>query len=326
MNPHPLSFETSPLLDISRFQDPGLHFPQAQAIAPLAKVNNIHQEKDLIDDNAPGFIGLFLSNWQKYGLFFETKPGSVIENDLCFRHNKLIPLDLLDMAQRVRLRLTQIIQYLHMIRRFHLLKIQKLKRQIVTQKGMCATTLAAELILSEMYSDWEHINENLRSERRQRFGQDNRQARRWLIAASRLSFGVLLICGNQLEQKMYSIPSSLFLLDQLLKVYQRNKHSTEKQVVALAVHVAQKFPGVVETYSLLDSAASGFLNQDVTLQPAEVDPIIMHIEHYIHTSDSILQKRGFSPTDLNSLTCLENDSTGSPQDHINPAVFICKGT
>lgn len=217
MNSHPLSFEASSLLDISRFQDPALHFPQAQKIAPLAKVNNIHQENGIINDNAPGFIGIFLSNWQKCGLSFETQSGSVIENDLCLRSHKLLPLDLLNMAQRVRLRLTQIIQYLHMVRRFHLLKIQKLRGQRGSQKGRRVTALAAELFLSETYSDWEHIAEGSRSERRRRFGQENRQARRWLIAASRLSFGALLICGNQLEQKMYGMPSSLFLLNQLLK-------------------------------------------------------------------------------------------------------------
>lgn len=315
MNSHPTSFEASSLLGISRFQNPGLHFPQAQKIAPLARVNNIHQGKDIIDDNAPGFIGLFLFNWQKCGLFFKTQSGSVIENDLHLRSHKLLPFDLLSMAQRVRLRLTQIIQYLHMVRRFHLLKIQKLRGQRGSQKGRRVTALATELILSETYSDWEHIAEGSWSQRRRRFGQENRQARRWLIAASRLSFGALLICGNQLEQKMYGMPSSLFLLDQLLKGYQRNKHSTEKQVVALAAHVAQKFPEVVETFSLLDSAARGFLNQDNALQPAEVEPIIARIEHHLRASGSPLLRRAFSPMDLNSFICLDEDSTGSsPRD------------
>ena len=204
--------EVSSLLDISRFQNPSLHFPQAQSIVPLARTNNMHQAKDLIDDNAPGFVGLFLLNWQKYGLSFQTQSGSVIENDLCLRHHTLLPLDLLNMAQRIRLRITQITQYLHMVRRFHLLKIQKLRGQRVSQKGKRVAALAAEIILSEMYSDWECIDESLRSERRRKFSQQNRQARRWLVLASRLSFGALLICGSKLEQKMYDMPPSLFLL------------------------------------------------------------------------------------------------------------------
>ena len=64
--------EVSSLLDISRFQNPSLHFPQAQSLVPLARVNNMHQAKDLVDENAPGFVSLFLSNWQKYGLSFQT--------------------------------------------------------------------------------------------------------------------------------------------------------------------------------------------------------------------------------------------------------------
>ena len=211
-----LSSETSSLLEISRFQNPSLHFPQAQTIAPVTKVNNIQQAKDLIDDNAPGFVGLFLLNWQKYGLSFQTQSGSVIENDLCLRYHTLLPLDLLTMAQRARLRLTQISHYLHMVRRFHLLKIQKLKDKSVSKRGRSISALAAELILSEIYNDWESIDESLQSERKRKFGQENRQARRWLIAASRLSYGALLICGKQLEQKLYDIPPRSFPLDQSL--------------------------------------------------------------------------------------------------------------
>ena len=64
--------EVSSLLEISRFQNPSLHFPQAQSLVPLVRVNNMHQAKDLVDENAPGFVSLFLSNWQKYGLSFQT--------------------------------------------------------------------------------------------------------------------------------------------------------------------------------------------------------------------------------------------------------------
>lgn len=51
------------------------------------------------------------------------KSGSVIENDLGRRYHTFLPLDLLNMAQRIRLRLTQITQYLHMVRHFHLHEI-----------------------------------------------------------------------------------------------------------------------------------------------------------------------------------------------------------
>ena len=316
--------EVSSLLDISRFQNPSPHFPQAQTIVPLARTNNMHQAKDLIDDNAPGFVSLFLLNWQKYGLSFQTPSGSVIENDLCLRYHTLLPLDLLNMAQRIRLRINQIIQYLHMVRRFHILKIQKSRGQRVSQRGKRVAALAAEIILSEMYSDWECIDEGLQSERRQKFSQQNRQARRWLVLASRLSFGALLICGCKLEQKMYGMPPSLFLLGRLLKDHQRNKHSTEKQVVALAAHVAEKFPEIVETYNLLDSAARDFLNQDNTLQLTEVEPIIARIQCQLHTSCSPLFRRAFSPMDFNSLICLGEGSDGDPcevADTINPTLL-----
>ena len=148
-----------------------------------------------------------------------------------------------------------------MDRSFHLLKIQKSRGQRVSQRGQRVATLAVEIILSEMYSNWECIDESLWNECRQKFSQQNWQARRWLVLASRLSFGALLICGSKLEQKMYGMPWSLFQLDWLLKDYQRNKHSTEKQVVAMAAYVTQKFPGIVETYNLLNSAVRGFLNR-----------------------------------------------------------------
>lgn len=100
----------------------------------------------------------------------------------------------------------------------------------------------------------------------------------------------------------------------------------------MAAHVAQKFPEVVETYSLLDSAARGFLNQDNALQPAEVEPIIARVEHHLRASGSPLLRRAFSPMDLNSLTCLDEDSSGSLRemaDTINPALLgetLRKGT
>lgn len=199
------SFQPSSLLDISRFQDPSLHFPQSQSVVPLAHANHIHQNTFLIDENAPAFTRLFLAGWQHHGLLFQTQSGFVIENDHPYLQcHLLLPLDLLHMAQKVRLRLTQITQYLHVSRRFHLLKINKLRGQGSLQRGKRVATVAAEAVLKDMYGDWELIDEEVRSERRQKFRQENRQARRWLIAASRLSFGALLVCGSQLAQKMYA--------------------------------------------------------------------------------------------------------------------------
>ena len=110
----------------------------------------------------------------------------------------------------------------------------------------------------------------------------------------------------------------------MLKDHQRNKHSTEKQVVALAAHVAEKFPEIVETYNLLDSAARDFLNQDNTLQLTEVEPIIARIQCQLHTSCSPLFRRAFSPMDFNSLICLGEGSDGDPcevADTINPTLL-----
>lgn len=78
----------------------------------------------------------------------------------------------------------------------------------------------------------------------------------------------------------------------------RNKHSTEKQVVAFAAHIAEKFPEVITTYHLLDSTARGLLNQDHVEDPAGIEAIAAQIEHHLNNSRSPLLKNAFSLMDL----------------------------
>lgn len=92
----------------------------------------------------------------------------------------------------------------------------------------------------------------------------------------------------------------------------------------MAAYIAQNFPEVVETYSLLDSTVRSFLNQDNALHLTEVEPIITRIEHHLHDSGSSLLKRAFSPMDLKSLICLDEGNHRSSQevtDTIDPVLL-----
>lgn len=80
------------------------------------------------------------------------KSGSVIENDLGRRYHTFLPLDLLNMAQRIRLRLTQITQYLHMVRHFHLHEILAFP-SYCPKKKVCHCMISSTVVTQWWISD-----------------------------------------------------------------------------------------------------------------------------------------------------------------------------
>ncbi|KAF5855247.1 hypothetical protein ETB97_009566 [Aspergillus alliaceus] len=216
------------LLEVFRFQCPNAYFMSSTSAMPIVGISVIQYAKDLIDSRAPGFLRIFLPSWEKYGS--EGKPRN--------EYDTLYPLAHLHMAQEVYLRLFQIVQYLHVIRRMHLLKLERMRGQRISQKrGQRIDGLAINLTLAEMYSDWETVREESRSARKLRFRKENRLARRWLLVAFRLSFGALLVCSKKLEREI------------------NNNHTKESQLISLATNIANDFPDVVETYQHLNLTA-----------------------------------------------------------------------
>jgi hypothetical protein len=171
---------------------------------PIVGISAIQTAKDLIDSRALGFLRIFLPSWEKYGLFSNTPGPYGSEGKPRNEYDTLYPLAHLHMAQEVYLRLFQIVQYLHVIRRMHLLKLERMRGQRISQKrGQRVDGLAINLTLAEMYGDWETVEDESRSARKLRFRKENRLARRWLSVATRLSFGALLVCSKKLEREMY---------------------------------------------------------------------------------------------------------------------------
>ncbi|KAF5861168.1 hypothetical protein ETB97_000542 [Aspergillus alliaceus] len=173
------------------------------------------------------------------------------------------------MAQDVYSRLFQIIQYLQVIRRMHLLKLEKKRGQRISQRPRQRVDgLAISLTLAEIYKDWDTVGEPSRSARKQRFRKENRLARRWLLVAARLSFGVLLICSKQLEREINS------------------NQTNESQLIALATNIASDFPEVVETYRHLNQTAMCLLNQRTTSHTTDVDLVVKQVDAYLETGGS----------------------------------------
>lgn len=79
----------------------------------------------------------------------------------------------------------------------HQLKIKRKKAPNTRpQKGQRVDLLAPVLLLRELYQDWDSIDKKLQADRRLQFRKQNWEPRKWLLAASQLSFGVLITCGE----------------------------------------------------------------------------------------------------------------------------------
>jgi hypothetical protein len=194
------------LLDISRFENPSLHFPQSQTILTAAKPDDLRRTQDLIDHRAPDFVQHYLPSWQQHGIF-STLRSCLDEETL--QQPTTIPLHILRFAQETQYRLVQISQYLQLVRRIHLLKIERKKAlNPHWQKGQRVDSLASTILMREIHHDWDTLDDKLQAEMRLRFRRENREARKWLLAASRLSFGVLIISGRTLEKRLYDTSSA----------------------------------------------------------------------------------------------------------------------
>jgi hypothetical protein len=194
------------LLDISRFENPSLHFPQSQTILTAAKPDDLRGTQDLIDHRAPDFVQHYLPSWQQHGIF-STLRSCLDEETL--QQPTTIPLHILRFAQETQYRLVQISQYLQLVRRIHLLKIERKKAlNPHWQKGQRVDSLASTILMREIHHDWDTLDDKLQAEMRLRFRRENREARKWLLAASRLSFGVLIISGRTLEKRLYDTSSA----------------------------------------------------------------------------------------------------------------------
>ncbi|PYH98936.1 hypothetical protein BO71DRAFT_280936, partial [Aspergillus ellipticus CBS 707.79] len=63
-------------------------------------------------------------------------------------------------------------------------------------------SLAMESLLSNIYVNWDELDGLSQSAHKQKLKKANKQARRWLLIASRLSFGVLLIGSRLFERQI----------------------------------------------------------------------------------------------------------------------------
>ncbi|KAE8308580.1 hypothetical protein RU639_013147 [Aspergillus parasiticus] len=257
------------LLEIFRFQCPNVYFKSSPSDMPIGGISVIESANDLIDSRAPGFLRISLPSWENYGLFSNSPLPYGSEGKPRNEYDTLYPLAHLRMAQEVYLRLFQIVQYLHVIRRMHLLKLERVRGQRISQKrGQRVDGLAINLTLAEMYSDWETVEEELRSVRKLQFRKENRLARRWLLVATRLSFGALLICSKKLEREI------------------NNNHTKESQLIARATNIANDFPDIVETYQHLNLTAMCLLNQRPISHTTNIDLIVNRVDAHLKTAGS----------------------------------------
>jgi uncharacterized protein involved in copper resistance len=190
------------LLEILQFQYPNVLSAQSMG-ADHANVPTIQSVKDLIDVRTTVFLQNFLPGWQDSGLLGHMSHAPPKVKTPKAGNNILVPLEALSMAQEVCLRLTQIVQYLHLVKGIYLLRIDRIRgKQTSNYRGQRLDSLAMESLLSNIYVNWDELDGLSQSAHKQKLKKANKQARRWLLIASRLSFGVLLIGSRLFERQV----------------------------------------------------------------------------------------------------------------------------
>ncbi|PWY96033.1 hypothetical protein BO94DRAFT_581172 [Aspergillus sclerotioniger CBS 115572] len=168
------------------------------------------------------------------------------------------------MAQKVESRLAQIIQYLHFLKHLSLIKVAKAQDQGPKYApGHRASSFVVDYFMKTMHVDWDDIDERERTECRRRYLRKNRQARRWILVASKLTFGILLVPSKLLESKV------------------NDAHITESYLISMMDTIAIEWPRVAQDLHHLDQAVRSVLNSceamsmvDVDLAVAEVDNVL----------------------------------------------------
>jgi hypothetical protein len=163
----------------------------------------IPHQSDLIHHCSASFLQIYLPFWQKHGFIFHGTVGTVVDYDPC-PSTDVCDLELLAMAQRVRFRLIRLMRYMGFTESIHSESSTKLKNAEQThshaQNRIFSVT---ESTMRRIYADWDDVKSEVRCNRRRQYLKENRHAKRWLLAASKLSFGVLLVAGKRLESHLY---------------------------------------------------------------------------------------------------------------------------
>lgn len=178
--------------------------PPRTASQHVSRVREIQElGSDLVHKSSSAFLRLYLPVWQDYGVFLPATSNIPVRYDTSGT-GYYLPISLLNIAQKVESRLAIIIQYLHFLKRLSIVKAAKTQEQGPKYApGHRASSFVVDYTMKAMHVDWNTIDEREQIERRRRYLRENRQARRWLLVALRLSFGILLIPSKTLERKVY---------------------------------------------------------------------------------------------------------------------------
>ncbi|KAE8371409.1 hypothetical protein BDV26DRAFT_276125 [Aspergillus bertholletiae] len=102
------------------------------------------------------------------------------------------------MAQRTSFRLAQVFQYLYFLEWVKNTKAARFRgSNSICSIGQRTESFTVDSIMKILYTDWDTIDNRVRDERRRKYRRENRQAKRWILVASKLSFGVLLVASKQ---------------------------------------------------------------------------------------------------------------------------------
>jgi hypothetical protein len=173
-------------------------------LRPPGKDHNlIPHQSELIHHCSPAFLQIYLPFWQKHGFLFQETLGTVVDYDPCPLMD-VCDLQLLAMAQRVRFCLIRLMHYMGFTESMHSENSPKLQNAEQTHAPAQNRKFSVtETSMRRIYADWDDVKREVRCNRRRQYLKENRHAKRWLLAASKLSFGVILVAGKRLESHLY---------------------------------------------------------------------------------------------------------------------------
>ncbi|GFF89639.1 hypothetical protein IFM61392_09741 [Aspergillus lentulus] len=150
--------------------------------------------------------------------------------------------------------------------------------------------------MRRIYADWDDVKSEVRCNRRRQYLKENRHAKRWLLAASKLSFGVLLVAGKRLESHL------------------NDTRTSDSYLVALLDEIASQYPDAIEVFQLLSGSVRSIFAHEGPMQGTDMDQVVAGIRAVLGEDDGQDELPSFHET-LGRASCETKELSGVHNEH-----------
>ncbi|KAF4182509.1 hypothetical protein CNMCM8694_000245 [Aspergillus lentulus] len=150
--------------------------------------------------------------------------------------------------------------------------------------------------MRRIYADWDDVKSEVRCSRRRQYLKENRHAKRWLLAASKLSFGVLLVAGKRLESHL------------------NDTRMSDSYLVAFLEGIANHYPDAIEVFQLLSGSVRSILAREGPMQGTDMDQVVAGIKAILGEDDDQDELPPLHEP-LESVSCETKELSGVHNEH-----------